>query len=105
MKNLEGWIYGLPPTSREPFKTLKNEVYTHAKRDYLFFPFLIGYVSRYLNEDTITDKVKNVVYQLLFELMIENKVTVSFVTESELKDARWASTNDVKKIIEEVKTQ
>ncbi len=105
MNNLERWVYGLPQSDIVSYEALKQEVYEHAKRDYVFFPFLIGYVKRYLKEDIITENVRNCVYQVLYDLLIENKISVLFVSATTLKACQLNSINDIKKIIEKIRLQ
>ncbi len=62
MNNLESWAYGVPMPNIISYERLKQDICEHAKRDYVFFPFLIGYAQRYLNEVGITDSVRNCVF-------------------------------------------
>jgi len=87
MNNLERWMNGIPMPSIATYDLLKEEVLKQAQDDYVFFPFLIGYVERYLNVKGITEDVRDCVYQLIFDLVIEKKVVVLFVTKDELKEA------------------
>lgn len=105
MNNLERWVYSIPLPDITSYDALKQEVYEHAKRDYVFFPFLIGYAERYIKENGITENVRNCVYQLLYDLLTENKVVVLFVSKKLLKTAHWESVDDVKQIIEKIKIE
>lgn len=105
MNNLERWIYGVPPSDLTSYEDLKREIYGHAKRDYVFFPFLVGYAKRYIKENGVNEIVRNCVYQLLYDLLTENKVVVLFVNSTSLKVAHWNSVDDVKQIIERIKVE
>ncbi len=104
MNNLERWVYGIPLPDITSYELLKQEVYEHAKKDYVFFLFLIGYVNRYL-EGGITENFRNCVFQLLYDLLIENKVVILFIEKNTLKAAHWNNTDDIKQIIEKIRSK
>lgn len=103
MNNLERWVYGLSLLDINSYEALKEEVYQHTKRDYVFFPFLIGYAKRYLKENVISEDVRNCVYQLLYDLLNEKKIVVYFVNKTTLKRAHWENINEIIQIIEMIK--
>lgn len=105
MDNLKKWLSGMPLHDISSYEVLKQEVYEHAKRDYLFFPYLIGYVQRYLKEEIVNDAVRNCLYQLLFDLLSEGKICVAFVSESSLEYADSNGISAIHQTIEEVKVK
>jgi hypothetical protein len=105
MDNLKKWLSGMPLHDISSYEVLKQEVYEHAKRDYLFFSYLIGYVQRYLKEEIVNDAVRNCLYQLLFDLLSEGKIRVAFVSESSLEYADSYGISAIHQTIEEVKVK
>lgn len=102
MNNLERWIYSLPFSDIESYEQLIEKVYNHAERDYLFFPFLIGYIKQFLKKDEITEDVRNNVFQLLYDLSTIKKVKIFFVNEKNMIEAEWSSIEELKDIIRKI---
>jgi hypothetical protein len=102
MNNLERWIYSLPFSDIESYEQLIEKVYNHSERDYLFFPFLIGYVKQFLKKDEITEDVRNNVFQLLYDLSTIKKVKIFFVNEKNMIEAEWSSIEELKDIIRKI---
>ena len=105
MNITDRWIFGLPTMDIASLESLKHNVKEHAKRDYLFFPFLIGHVAGHLKEENITDNVRNCLLQVLYELMLENEIVVLFVSETTLKAAHWKDQKEIIQILEQIKLQ
>lgn len=102
MNNLERWIYSLPLSNIESYEQLTEKVYNHAERDYLFFPFLIGYVKQFLKKDEITEDVRSYVFQLLYDLSTIKKVKIFFVNEKNMIEVQWSSIEELKDIIRQI---
>lgn len=105
MHNIERRIYGLPYSDIESYEQLIEKVYNHAKRDYIFFPFLIGYVKQFLKKDEITEDVRNSVFQLLYDLSLHKKVKIFFVNEKNMFEAEWSSIEELKDIIKQIEAK
>lgn len=99
MNDLETWIEGSTFQPINSYNELKNEILQHSKRDFLFFPFLLGYVERFAKNG---QELKYYTCQVIFDLMTENNASVYFVTSKTAIRCLWATIEDVKIIIGEV---
>lgn len=73
MDNLTRWILGIGLDNIKSYKSLKELIEDHAKRDYLFFPFLLGYVSRFLRGSNESFSLKEMTLITIYDLLKEKK--------------------------------
>lgn len=99
MDDFETWIRRNPSPPIENYNELKNQIFQHSKRDFLFFPFLVGYVKRFVKNE---HELKYYTCQVLFDLMTESNVNVYFVTQKTAIKCLWSNIEDVKEILSEV---
>lgn len=87
------------------YNYLKELIINHAKKDYLFFPFLIGYVERFLNESNESLSLKDMTLITIFDLLKVNRITVYFVSSKEMELVRWETEDELNSVLERIKTE
>jgi hypothetical protein len=105
MNELEKWMNGIEKPNLSSFEELKNEIIEHSKRDYIFFPFLIGYVENYLKSSNDFEEVKSCLLYLLYELLKEKKIQILFVDENNLHNAKWSNNQGLLEILSKIKSE
>jgi len=105
ISNLNRWVEKESLPRIDSFNELKDKVENHASSDYVFFPFLLGYVRRFLKEDASFQDIKICTLNLIFELLIENRIELYFVKSDSMTKALWNSTSDVNLIISRISSE
>ena len=103
MDNLSKWILGIELDKIVSFEELKKIIVEHGKRDYLFFPFLIGYVSRYINDNSVKNTLKDMTLFCIYDLLKEGLINVYFVNSTEMTLVKWRTNEDLNSILSEIK--
>lgn len=105
VSNLNCWVENEPLPKIDTFDKLKDEVENHADRDYVFFPFLIGYVKRFLKVDASFQEIKSCTLNLIFDLLMENRIELYFVKGDSMSKALCNSTMEVNLILSKISTE
>lgn len=106
MNNLTRWLSGMDVYNITSYGNLKATIVKHAKRDYLFFPFLMGYVESFLNQNEEESlSLKQMTLVTIYDLLKENKIAVYFMSAKEMELVKWETREKLDLVLERIKTE
>jgi hypothetical protein len=103
MDNLMKVFLGYDLENIKTFEELKKTIIDHGKRDYIFFPFLIGYVTRFLKSQTENLTLKEMTLKTIYELLKARLINVHYVNETEMTLVKWDTIEELNIVINIIK--